>query len=254
MEYTVKLEVFEGPLDLLLHLIKKNEIDIYDIPMALITQQYLEYLGWMRTLNLDVASEYLLMAATLVHIKSRMILPVSADPGDAEECEEPEDPRAELVRRLLEYQSYKEAAQQLSRRDILERDVFSHPAERPVSDEDGEELIPLGEGGLFALVEAFRRIMATRQWDEHGLEVDLERVSLADRIGEISGALEGRPGGLGLEELVPVGCSRLDFVVTFLALLEMVRLRMVRVFQATAYGTIRIVQVGAEDGVAEVQQ
>ncbi len=253
MEYTVKLEVFEGPLDLLLHLIKKNEIDIYDIPMALITRQYLEYLGWMRSLNLDLASEYLLMAATLVHIKSRMILPVPEEPAEGLEDDEPEDPRAELVRRLLEYQRYKEAAQEIFHREILDRDVFAHPAERPLVDEEGEELIPLGEGSLFALVEAFRRIVVARQWDERGLQVDLERVSLADRIREISEALEGRPLGLALEDLIPQGCSRLEFVVTFLALLEMTRLRMVRVFQAAAYGTIRILQVGSESDAAEVQ-
>jgi segregation and condensation protein A len=240
-ECTVKLEVFEGPLDLLLHLIRKNEIDIHDIPMALITRQYLDYLGWMRSLNLDVASDYLVMAATLVHIKSRMLLPAVPEAGEGEGDPEAEDPRAELVRRLLEYQKYKGAAQQLSAREMLERDVFQRPPAPADGSEQGPDEGTVKEADLFALVEAFRRVVADRRWEERSLHVDLERVSLADRIREVSELLEARTDGLGFDELFPEGCTRSELVVTFLALLEMIRLRMIRAYQATAYGTIRIV-------------
>ena len=120
-DYAIKLDIFEGPLDLLLYLIKKNEIDIYNIPVALITKQYLEYLNIIKSLNLDLAGEYLVMASTLIHIKSRMLLPVPEEPS-AEELED--DPRAELVRQLLEYQAFKDAAAELTQRPLLERDVF----------------------------------------------------------------------------------------------------------------------------------
>lgn len=243
MECTVKVEVFEGPLDLLLHLIKKNEIDIHDIPMALITQQYLEYLGLMQSLNLDIASDYLVMAATLVHIKSRMLLPTPMEAEEGDE-EEPEDPRAELVRRLLEYSRYKEAAEVLSRREVLERDVFIHPAEALHEGEGG--FPPLEEVSLFQLLEAFRKVIAARKWDELGIEVNLEKVSLADRIREIAEALEETSQGLGFDELFPPGCTRPELVVTFLAILEMIRLRMIRAYQATAYGAIQIIRAVTE--------
>lgn len=127
--YTIRLDMFEGPLDLLLHLIHKNELDIVNIPIALITEQYLEYLKLMKVLNLDIAGEYLLMASTLLYIKSKTLLPASP-----EEEEEEEDPRAELVRRLLEYQKYKEAASELEKKPMLDRDVFirSNPSEKRI--------------------------------------------------------------------------------------------------------------------------
>jgi segregation and condensation protein A len=238
-ECNVKVEVFEGPLDLLLHLIKQNEIDIYDIPMALITQQYLEYLNWMQSLNLDVASDYLVMAATLVHIKSRMLLPVSEDPEE-EEDEEKEDPRAELVRRLLEYQRFKEAGQQLGGHQLLGRDVFVHPAEGPTKTTNDPP--PLEEANLFVLLDAFRKLVASRPWQDTDFQIDLERVSLADRITEIAQTLAKNPGGVAFEDLFSGDLTKERVVMTFLALLEMIRLRMVKAHQATIYGTIRIVQ------------
>jgi segregation and condensation protein A len=240
MECTVRVEVFEGPMDLLLHLIKKNEIDIHDIPVALITQQYLEYLGLMRSLNLDIASEYLVMAATLVHIKSRMLLPTPSEEQEGED-EELEDPRAELVRRLLEYRRYKEMGEELGEREILERDVFVHPDELPKEDDEGYPL--LREINIFQLLESFRRVLAARRWDEIGLEVDLDRVSLADRIREISEILEDRQEGMVFEELLSSAWTRMDLVITLLALLEMIRMRMIRAYQAAAYGAIRIALV-----------
>ena len=153
MSYEIKLDIFEGPLDLLLYLIRKNEIDIYNIPIALITEQYLEYLDLMRSLNLDLAGEYLVLAATLIHIKSRMLLPPVE--GD-DETEEGEDPRAELVQQLLEYQAFKEAALNLEDRPLLERDVFTRgaPLEEPAEAEEEEETMI--EVGIFELVQAFR--------------------------------------------------------------------------------------------------
>jgi segregation and condensation protein A len=243
MECKVKLEVFEGPLDLLLHLIKKNKIDIHNIPISLITEQYLEYLSLMRSLNLDLASDYLVMAATLVHIKSMMLLPRQA-PSDQEGSDEEEggDPREELVRRLIEYEKYKRAAQALSQAHILGKDVFSRP---PIGDEERaeEEDLPLEEASVFDLADAFCRLLKRRQMEETFLEVDMERVSLADRIRELSELLSGLKGGLLLEELFPLGASRRELVVTFLALLEMVRLKMVRVLQAVPFGPIKVMSV-----------
>jgi len=243
MECKVKLEVFEGPLDLLLHLIKKNKIDIHDIPISVITEQYLEYLNLMRSLNLDLASDYLVMAATLVHIKSMMLLPKRA-PFDEEGSDHQEegDPREELVRRLLEYEKYRRAAQALSQAHILGRDVFHRP---PIEAEEGgeEKDFPMEEASVFALADAFCRLLKSRQIEETFLEVDMERVSLADRIRELSEILSGRKGGLLFEELFPLGASRRELVVTFLALLEMVRLRMVRVLQAVPFGPIRVISV-----------
>lgn len=243
MECNVKLEIFEGPLDLLLHLIKKNKIDIYDIPMALITEQYLEYLNLMRSLNLDLASDYLVMAATLVHIKSMMLLPKEPpsdeDIGDEEGAT---DPRAELVRRLLEFEKYKKAAETLSKGPILGKDVFTRP---PLEDEDkgSEEQFRLEEVSVFDLANAFSKLLKTREIEDKFLELDLERIGLADRIGEIAEMLSSREEGLLLDDLFPLGASRRELVVTFLALLEMVRLRMVRAFQTEPFGPIRVVCV-----------
>lgn len=240
MECVVKIDAFEGPLDLLLHLIKKNEIDIHDIPMSLITAQYLEYLNLMRSMNLEVASEYLLMAATLVHIKSQMVLPMPSGAAEGEDSEELEDPRAELVRRLLEYERYKEAAQQLDARALLGRDVFSRPAAVTQEGQGEAESGYLEEANIGLLLETFHRLMASRRLDPITLEVDLERVSLADKIQEISSLLENRGSGVMFEELFPRGASRRELIITFLAILEMVRLRMIRAHQAGLYGSILI--------------
>lgn len=243
VECTVRLEGFEGPLDLLLHLIRKNQLDIYDIPMALITEQYLEYLSLMRSLNLDLASDYLVMAATLVHIKSRMLLPQHLESQDTEESQEPEDPRAELVRRLLEYQKYREAAQELVVRSVLGRDVFPRPESGLEESEKETDPFPQIEAGIFDLVEAFGRLMASRNWEQEALDLDLERLSLADRIQEIAEILKIKPQGVLFQELFSGKPTRMDLVLTFLALLEMVRLRMVRAHQALNCGAICILPV-----------
>ncbi|MGD0916200.1 MAG: segregation/condensation protein A [Thermodesulfobacteriota bacterium] len=230
--YTVRLEMFEGPLDLLLHLINKNELDITNIPIALITEQYLEYLKLMKVLNLDIAGEYLLMASTLLHIKSKMLLPVSS----AEEEEEGEDPRAELVRRLLEYQQYREAAVELERRPMLDRDVFirSTPADVEESTE-GERI----EVSLFELLETFRQ-MLERAKPEVFHEVILERLSVEEKLQEILSLLQREQRSLAFHLLFPEEASRRVIVVTFLAILELVKRKRVHIFQRAPFETIRL--------------
>lgn len=229
--YTVRLEKFEGPLDLLLHLIQKNEIDIFDIPIALITEQYLEYLKWMRVLNLDVAGEYLLMASTLLHIKSKMLLPSSPE----EEEEGGEDPRAELVRRLIEYQKYKEAAVDLERRPLLNRDVFIRLASEDEEELEEERI----EVSLFELIEAFRKVLENVK-PEMVHEVILERVTVEERVQEILSILQREKRSMAFHLFFPEGASRRLVIVTFLAILELVKSRLIRVFQALPFETIRV--------------
>jgi len=235
-DYEIKLDIFEGPLDLLLYLIKKNEIDIYNIPVALITQQYLEYLDIIKSLNLDLAGEYLVMASTLLHIKSRLLLPVPEEPS-AEETED--DPRAELVRQLLEYQTFKEAAAQLSSRPMLERDVFKRSAALPEElrkkDAGEEELV---EVSVFELIDAFSRLVSRLDKKEL-LEIDLEKLSLTDIINDVMERLT-REKNLTFEELLGEKKDRRRIVYTFLAILELIRLKMIKAYQTTAFGVIRI--------------
>ncbi len=234
LNYAIKLDIFEGPLDLLLYLIKKNEIDIYNIPIALITEQYLSYLKMIKALNLDLAGEYLVMASTLIHIKSRLLLPPPEEPE-----EEEEDPRAELVRQLLEHKTFKEIAENLVNRPLLERDVFTRAAalpeelEKPVSDE--EELI---EASVFELIEAFHRIIS--QLDKKELmEIDLEKLSLTDIINEVMETLTVTKS-LTFDDLLKEKRDRRHIIYTFLALLELIKLRMIKAYQTSNFGVIRI--------------
>ena len=233
MSYEVKLDIFEGPLDLLLYLIRKNELDIYNIPMALITEQYLAHLEMMKALNLDLAGEYLVLAATLVHIKSRMLLPV--EEGE-KEGEDETDPRAELVRQLLEYQAFKEVALSLERRNLLDRDVFKRiqaAEEMPDEQED-----PMVEVTLFELIEAFKQV-AERMDKEDLLEIDTERISLSDRINEILEDLS-REKSLSFTDLLKTSRTKKGIIYTLLAILELMKMRVVRAFQADPFGQIRI--------------
>lgn len=235
MSYEIKLDIFEGPLDILLYLIRKNEIDIYNIPIALITEQYLEYLDIMRSLNLDLAGEYLVLAATLIHIKSRLLLPPIE--GE-EEGEEGEDPRTELVRQLLEYQAFKEAALSLEGRPLLDRDVFTRgaPAEEPASEEQEEEAMI--EVGVFELVQAFRVIISGLDHSED-MAIDTEKMSLTDRINEIMDRLTEEKE-LTFTDLLGERTDRKQIVYTFLAILELMKLRMVRAYQLGPFGVIRL--------------
>ena len=247
--FRIALPNFEGPLDLLLHLIKEHRVDIFDIPLALITEKYLEHLDRMREINLDIAGEFLVMASTLAHLKSRMLLPrqdvVSAQEG-AEVlavAEETEDPRAELVRRLLEYQKYKDAAEQLATQDLLGRDVFARnvPVEAvPIPEEE----VGLQEFSVLKLVEALDRVLERLQPKlQH--EVVRERVTLSEAILRVVERL--RPHGqvlfesLFTEEETP---SRQEVVITFLAILEMVKRRLIRVVQDEPLGPILLLPNG----------
>ena len=234
MAYEISIENFEGPLDLLLHLIKKNEMDIYDIQVAEITGQYLAILDTMKHLNLDVAGEFLLMAATLLHIKSKFLLPQSFD----DELDEDEvDPRAELVRRLLEYQKYKDAGNVLDLRPRLSREVFARKFHSPelakLAEQDEGEML---EVGVFELVEAFQRLLKETS-DPAIHEVTAERISVADRVNAIMSLMSGRKN-IGFNEIFEEKPERQMVIVTFLAMLELVRLRMVRLMQNDRCGNI----------------
>lgn len=229
--YSIQLDNFAGPLDLLLHLIKKNEMDLHDIPMAAITRQYLEILDAMKVLNLDVASEFLLMAATLVHIKSKLLLPVVTED---EQPEDEEDPRAELVRRLLEYQKYKEVSQVLENRPQLGRDLFTRASPEPeVLEETESEFVAVG---LFDLLEALREVLRVTP-DPKTHDVNMEQLSVTDRINSILTRLQGRES-LAFTDLFEGGLQRREVIVSFLALLELVKMRMVRFMQNTRHGAI----------------
>lgn len=236
--YTIRTESFEGPFDLLLHLIKKNEIDIYNIPIAAITRQYLDYLDVMQELNLDIAGDFLVMASTLIQIKSRMLLPLPADEETGEE--EVEDPRSELVARLLEYRKYKEAAIALGQRELLGRDVFVRSFAAPELAEIEPEEEPL-EVELFELIEAFRRVLAEVPAETFH-EVGAEGLSTADRINEILLLLQDTEAA-GFEEMFIGSATREEVIVTFLAILELCRLKMVRLAQAQGFGKIWIIPV-----------
>jgi segregation and condensation protein A len=235
----VKLPTFEGPLDLLLHLIRANEVDVNDIPIALISEQYLEYLDLMRQVDIDVASEYLVMAATLAHIKSRMLLPSDPEATD----EDGEDPRAELARRLAEYARFKEAALELDRRPQLGRDVFEPT---PHLAEVGEKE-PVLTVSLFAMLEAMRRVLANLPAEERHHQVPLERVTLQDRMIAVMDHLRSDPEEFMLFEdlLKDALFTRHHIVMTFLAILELARIQAVRIFQNLSdqgqpFGPVRV--------------
>jgi segregation and condensation protein A len=231
--YQVRIEdVFEGPMDLLVHLVQKNEVDIYDIPIALITEQYMQYLDMMKAMNIDVAGNFLLMAATLAHIKSRMLLPVHED-----EPEE-EDPRMELVRPLEEYLQLKYAAEDLATRVRLDWDVFARSASE--IDESTTQQEPEGfvKVSLFQLIDAFQRVIK-RVSAEPFMNITVDTISVKARIAEIVDLLEGKES-ITFEELFEGDATRGEVIVTFLALLEMAKSQVVRIMQHIESGIIRI--------------
>ena len=240
--YQVRLDVFEGPLDLLLHLVKKHELEIFDIPISFITEKYLEYLDLMSGLNLDVAGEYLLMAATLAHIKSRELLP-APPPGQASEVDEEgeaeEDPRQELIRRLLEYQKYREAADSLGGRPVMGRNVWTRgaPQEEALSENVEREVVPpLADVPVIKLIEALDRVLS-RAKIRISHQVQVDRLSVSERINQIADRLEAEGTFTFsscfrfLREEVTLEEARHEAVVTFLALLEMAKLGVIRLWQ-----------------------
>lgn len=240
MIYKVKLDIFEGPLDLLLYLIRKNEVDIYDIPIAIITDQYLEYLDLMKVLSLDVAGEFLVIASTLTAIKSKMLLPPSED---AEE-EEGEDPRAELIEHLLEYQKYKEAAHQLKCRELLEKDIFIRVQQEEQLAEIGKDSVVI-EVSLFDLVDALKKVMERKDLSGHFMEVTVEKISVKDKMVEILQSLK-ESQQLIFQSLFDKLSTKYEIIVAFLAILELMKLRAVRVFQLRPYGEIRVISLRSE--------
>jgi segregation and condensation protein A len=220
-------------MDLLFHLIKKNELDIYDIPIALVTEQYLQYLDWMKTMNIDYAGDFIVMASTLAQIKSRMLLPTPE--GEEEE----DDPRHEIIKPLLEYLQMKSAAEQLSERHLLGKDTF-------IRGRDREEFLTFQEDeyvkvGLFELIDAFQKILEKIPTD-HRMEFTADKISVKERITQINDILEAK-GSTTFIELFSEHPDKNEVIVNFLALLEMVRLSLVRIVQHTQTGVMRLFYV-----------
>jgi segregation and condensation protein A len=236
-EYKVRLEIFEGPLDLLLYLIKRDELDIYDISLERITQQYLEYLQAFKELNIDVAGEFVVMAANLIYLKSRSLLP--ADQQPPEEDVDEKDPRWDLIRQLIEYKKFKEAASQLQVRELEQERIFSR-----IGDGIAPEIAPLhlGEVGIFQLINAFQNVIKRLDAKEDWREVFGENFTVSDKIERI---LESLAGGASIRfsDLFARMAPRVEIVVTFLALLELIRLKQVRAIQADEFQEIEIAPI-----------
>ncbi|MBA3036565.1 MAG: chromosome segregation protein ScpA [Desulfobacterium sp.] len=227
--YEVHLkDIFEGPMDLLIHLIKKNEVDIYDIPIALITDKYLQYIDWMKSMNVNVAGDFLVMAATLTHIKSKMLLPIQEEDED--------DPRIEITRPLLEYLQMKSAAEHLLERDILGENTFSRSLDRKDLALDNEDRVI--NVGLFELMDAFQRLLDKIPAFKE-LDVSPAGASVKDKINELLDILE-KEGSVTFDQLFDKNSTKSEFVITFLAILEMVRLAIISIVQHVQSGIIRL--------------
>ncbi|MEE9253079.1 MAG: segregation/condensation protein A [Thermodesulfobacteriota bacterium] len=236
----VKIEAFEGPLDLLLHLIKKNEVDIYDIPIALITEQYCDYLDMMRVLNLEVVGEYLVIASELGLIKSRMLVPQEIL---EDETQEVEDPREELVRMLLEYQRFKDASTDLSNREMVGRDVFVRDWEDPSLMNGINKQV--AKGDVWLLIGAMREVLQRAKLHQHsGIQFELELVTLEEKIDEITRRLQ-RGKRVIFKDLFSPGSTRLTIIVTFLAILELVKKTVISVVQDGPFSEIELSYNGA---------
>jgi segregation and condensation protein A len=239
-DYKVRLEIFEGPLDLLLYLIKRDEIDIYDISIERITRQYLEYLQAFKELNVDLAGEFVVMAANLIYLKSRSLLPVDQQPPD-EEAEE-DDPRWDLIRQLIEYKKFKEAAAQLHVRELEQERIFSRDGGSAATISAAP--LRLGEVGIFQLINAFQNVIKRVETREDLREIFGEHFTVSDKIEII---LHRVAGGVRLRfsDLFGTIASRVEIVVTFLALLELIRLKQVRATQANPFDEIEIAEARA---------
>ena len=235
-DYPVRLSNFEGPLDLLIHLIKKNEVDIYDIPIVVISKQYLEYLDLMREIDLDVAGEFLVMAATLIHIKSRMLVPRVEAGVEGDEPEE--DPREALVQRLLEHQRFKAAAEMLHECETVRSAQWTRPDER-VEEIAGAPFERELEVDLFSLLQAFQAVLTRARNRQADVCLPAEAVSIEARMEEMLARLV-KGGSCGFDELFADLSSRQEIIVTFLATLELIRTKLIRVLQARVCGPIRI--------------
>jgi len=239
-EYRVKLPSFEGPLDLLLHLVRKNEYDILDIPIAEVTSQYLEFLDLMKVLNLDIAGEYLVMSATLLKIKSVMLLPRHSE----EDLSEEEDPRADLIRQLLEYERFREAAFEMDQRSRLGRDVFARkfPAQEM---KDAQSEAGFLEVSLFDLMEAFRDVLK-KMTKEDVTIITSDRFSVRERMSQITELLSKKPTLL-FENLFDEKTTKGEVITTFLAILELMRLQLMVIYQKGRFSPIHITSRLAKD-------
>jgi segregation and condensation protein A len=235
-DYKVKLEVFEGPLDLLWYLIKREEVDIYDVSLERITQQYLEFMEAFRALDLELAGEFIVMAANLIYIKSRALLPASVQPPE-EEAEE-EDPRWELVRQLIEYKKFKDAAAQLQERELAREALYSRVLETQTALPER----PLGEVSVFDLINAFNGILKRINQKEDLKEIFEENFTVSDKIEMVLKLItKGIP--LRFTELFSGVASRAEIVVTFLAVLELIRVKQLKAVQEEAFGEIMLHRV-----------
>lgn len=234
-DYKVKLEVFEGPLDLLLYLVKQDEIDIYDISLERITKQYLSYLDAFKMLDLDVAGEFLVMAANLIYMKSRSLLPVAVQPP--EEDAEEEDPRWDLIRQLIEYKKFKDAATHLHLREIFQENLIARNPEKPDFEKDSPLLTT--EVGIFDLINAFQKILKRLDKQEDLREIFEENFSVSDKISHIQRTMQAGRSVL-FHTLFANVASRTEVVVTFLALLELIRMKKLRVVQTDPFSEIEI--------------
>ncbi|HOD99772.1 MAG TPA: segregation/condensation protein A [Kiritimatiellia bacterium] len=241
-EYKVRLDVFEGPLDLLLYLIKKDELDIYNIPIERITTQYVQYLDLMKMLDLNIAGEFLVMAATLMMIKSRMLLPVEERP---ELEEEEEDPRWDLVRQLVEYKKFKDAALHLESLEARREDIFWRDGAEAVLTKEAD--LALRDVGLFDLISAFNDALKKIQ-NEELREIFAEHFTVAEKIEQLSDRL-ARERSFSLSDMFAAMRSRQEIACTFLALLELIRLSQARAVQRETYGEIFIERA---EGVVEL--
>jgi segregation and condensation protein A len=236
-DYKVKLEVFEGPLDLLLYLIKRDEIDIYDISLERITRQYLEYLQAFKELKIDIAGEFVVMAANLIYLKSRSLLPLDQQPP--EEDAEEDDPRWDLIRQLIEYKKFKEAAEQLHARAVQQEKIFTRDGGAIV-----EAPLRLAEVGIFQLIHAFQNVIKRVEARENLGEIFGERFTVSEKIDIILQRV-ANGASLRFSDLFSDTAVRVEVVVTFLALLELIRLKQVRVIQRDLFGEIEIEAVTA---------
>ena len=229
--YSVKLDVFSGPLDLLLYLIKKDEIDIYDIPIARVTEQYMQYVEMMQILNLELAGEYILVAATLIRIKARLLLPRDESEGD-----EP-DPREELVAALLEYKKFKEASEILREKRILEERLFVPP---PIGNGNGKKnnVVLLDKTTLFELLGAFKEVLE-RLDSERMYEINPEETTVEDRVAKIIQILSDRESATFMELFADVP-RKIIAILTFLAILELTKLKRISVRQSLPFSEIRV--------------
>jgi segregation and condensation protein A len=238
-DYKVKLEVFEGPLDLLLYLIKQDEIDIYDVSLERITRQYLEYLQAFKELNIELAGEFIVMAANLIYLKSRSLLPVDQQPPEEDAGED--DPRWDLIRQLIEYKKFKEAAGQLHLRELEQERIFARTGG---SCPDRDQPLRLGEVGIFQLINAFQTVIKRVEARHDVQEIFGERFSVSEKIDIILKRVAGG-AAVRFSDLFGAVISRVEVAVTFLALLELIRLKQVRAIQRSIFDEIEIAPAAA---------